>query len=128
MRHRSRQRGMTFWTLSFFLGVLAFSIFVLFKLIPPYMESFKVGGALDSLARQPDVGSMSKAQINEALYKRFDIDNVDTVKLDKDLTIESRGRLKIIRVKYENVVPLLGNVSFLIEFDHAIEVRSGGSE
>ena len=125
MHNHQRQRGMTFWGLSFVLGVLAFSLFLLFKLFPPYMEDFKVKAALDSLARQPDVGSLSRADIASALDKRFDIDNITAVKLAKDLTVEARGRTKVIRIRYENVIPIVANVSVLLEFDHAKEVRSG---
>ena len=118
------QRGMTFWGLTFVLSVLAFSLFILFKLIPPYLESFKVKSALDSLARQPDFSSMVRADIVTALDKRFDIDNID-IKLDKNLTVETRGRVKIVRIKYENVVPVAGNLSLLLDFEHTKETRSG---
>ncbi len=126
MHSKRQQRGMTFWGLSFVLGILAFFLFILFKLIPPYMEDFKVRGALDSLSRQADVGGMSKGDIAEALRKRFEIDNVDSIKLGTDLTVETRGRAKVIRIRYDNVVPVLGNVSLLLEFDHSKEVRSSG--
>jgi hypothetical protein len=115
---------MTFWGLLFVLSVLAFLIFVAFKLFPPYMEDFKVRTALDSLARQTDVGSLGRGEIAETLRKRFEIDNVDAVKLDKDLIIEARGRTKVIRIKYEQVIPMVGNLSVLLEFDHSKEVRA----
>ena len=121
-----RQQGMSFWGLVFFLGVLAFALFIGFKLFPPYMEDFKVKAALDSLARQPDVGTLSRADISTALEKRFDIDNIDAVKLGQDLSVETRGRQKVIRIRYDNVVPVAGNLSILLEFDHIKEVR--GSE
>jgi hypothetical protein len=120
-----QQQGMSFWGLVFFLSVLAFALFIGFKLFPPYMEDFKVRSALDSLARQPDISTMTRADISTALEKRFDIDNIDAVKLAKDLTVETRGRLKVIRIRYENVIPIAGNLSILLEFDHVKEVRSG---
>ena len=121
-----RQQGMTFWGLVFFLSVLAFALFIGFKLFPPYMEDFKVKAALDGLARQPDIGTMSRADISLSLEKRFDIDNIDAVKLAQDLTVETRGRLKVIRIRYDNIIPIVGNLSILLEFDHIKEVR--GSE
>jgi len=121
-----RQQGMTFWSLVFFLGVLAFALFIGFKLFPPYMEDFKVKAALDGLARQPDVGTLSRADISLSLEKRFDIDNIDAVKLAQDLSVETRGRQKIIRIRYDNIIPVVGNLSILLEFDHVKEVR--GSE
>jgi hypothetical protein len=115
---------MTFWGLVFVLGVMAFCLFLAFKLFTPYKEDFKVKAALDSLARQPDFGSMTRGDIGNALSKRFDIDDIDVVKLDKDLTVETQGRLKRVRIRYENVVPIVGNLSVLLEFEHVKEARS----
>jgi hypothetical protein len=125
MQHWRNQSGVTFWGLLFIFGVMAFSLFVGFKLFPAYMEDFKVKSALDGLAKQSDFPSMSRVDINSALYKRFDIDNITAVKLDKDLTVETQGRMKRVRIRYENVIPLFYNISILLEFDHVKETRSG---
>lgn len=124
MQLRKYQRGMSIWSLSFVVGVFTFFIFLGFKLFPPYMEDFKVRNALDSVARSSDIGTMSKADISMALAKRFDIDNIDTVDPTKNLYIENRGRnARAVRIAYEAVIPLFYNVSVLLEFDHAKEVR-----
>lgn len=123
MRSKKYQRGMSIWSMSFVVGVFAFIIFLIFKLFPPYMEYFKVVKALDSLAQSSDIAAMSKADMVTALARRFDIDNVD---LDpaKNLYLEPRGRgSRLMRIHYENVVPLFYNVSLLLEFEHAKEVR-----
>lgn len=117
------QRGMTIWSASFVIGVFVFFIFLGFKLFPVYMDDLKVKSALDSISRLPDVGSMSKADMAAALDKRFDIDNVSTVKPAQHLFLEARGGTRIIRISYEAVVPLFYNISALLEFDHVREVR-----
>ena len=127
MRTMKNQRGMTMWSLLFVLGVIAFIVFLILKLLPVYLADMKVRSALDSLTRQTDAGSMSKGDIAEGLRKRFEIDNVDHVDLGKDMTITARGRNRTIRIKYEAVVPMMGNVSALMEFDPQREVR-GSSE
>lgn len=124
MCNRRQQRGMTFWGLSFVLGVFAFLLFLTFKLFPPYMEDFKVKSALDGLARQSDFSSMSRSDMIVALGKRFDVDDVTAVKLDKDFIVETQGRLKRVRIRYENVIPIVANISILLEFDHVKETRS----
>ena len=124
MGHKKLQQGMTFWGLASILAALAFFLFLLFKLLPPYLADLKVSTALDGLARQPDAGSMSKGEITASLSKRFDIDDVTHVRLDQDLTIELRGRTKVIRIRYEAVVPMAFNISALLEFDHVAEVIS----
>ena len=51
MNLKSRQQGMTMWSLAFVLGVIAFVILLIFKLLPPYVEDMKVRAALIVLAR-----------------------------------------------------------------------------
>ena len=126
MKVLKNQRGMTMWSLLFVLGVIAFITFLVLKLFPPYMADIKVRSALDSLARQSDVDTMTKSDIVVALEKRFDIDSVTHVDPRKDLVITTRGRMRIIRIKYEAVIPMVANISALLEFDHQREVRGSG--
>jgi hypothetical protein len=124
MQDPKRQAGMTMWGMLFILGTLAFSLFLFFKLLPPYMDDFKIKSALESLSRQPDVGTMTVPEVKEAIRKRLEIDSADDLfDLNKILTVEPRGKMKNIRIYYESVVPMAFNVSALISFDHAIEVR-----
>ena len=125
MQYPKRQAGMTMWGLLFVLGTLAFFFFLFAKLFSPYMDDLKVKSALESLARQPDAGSMTVPAIQEAIRKRLEIDSADSFDLSA-LTVETRGKTKIIRIKYESVVPMAFNISALLSFDHVVEVR--GSE
>jgi hypothetical protein len=126
MKHPASQSGMTMWGMLFVLGVLAFFLFLLFKLFPPYMTDFKVRSDLDGLARESDLSSMNRGEIAEALSKRFDIDAVDSVDLNSALSVDMRGRMKIVRIKYEVVVPMFHNISVLLDFDHEKQVAAGG--
>jgi hypothetical protein len=123
MQNPKRQAGMTMWSMLFTLGTLAFFLFLFFKLLPPYMDDFKIASALNSLGRQPDAGSMTVPQVKEALRKRLEIDSADNFDLEKTLTVEPRGKMKSIRINYESVVPMAFNISALLSFDHAIEIR-----
>ena len=124
MQNLKHQSGMTMWGLLFVLGTLAFFLFLGFKLFPPYMTDFKVKSALDSLAQQSDAGTMSVADIREAIRKRLEIDSADDLfDLNKVLTVEPRGRVKVIRFSYESVIPMAFNISALLDFDHSVEVR-----
>lgn len=124
MQNPKRQAGMTMWGLLFVLGTLAFFFFLFAKLFSPYMDDFKVKTALESLARQSDAGSMTVPAIQEAIRKRLEIDSADDLlDLNKDLTVETRGKMKVIRINYGREVPMVYNISALLSFDHAIEVR-----
>jgi len=123
MRIPKRQSGMTMWSMLYVLGTLAFFMFILFKLIPPYLDDVKISGALESLGRQSDAGTMSIPEIKEALRKRFEIDNIDSFDLNNSLTVTAKGRTRAIRIFYESVTPVLFNASILLTLDHSIEVR-----
>jgi hypothetical protein len=122
MQNPKRQAGMSMWSLLFVLGTLAFFFFLFIRLFSPYMDDFKVKTALESLGRQPDVGSMTVPAIQEAIRKRLEIDSADSFDLSA-LTVEAKGKTKTIRIKYEAVVPMAFNISALLSFDHAVEVR-----
>lgn len=121
---RAVQKGMTLWGTTFILGVLGFAVFLVLKLFPVYMQDFKVEKALQSVAAQPGAGALTKSEIVDALYKRFMVDDIEHVKPEHDLVIEQSGKKKVYRLNYEAVVPLFHNVSALIEFRHAQEVRA----
>ena len=124
MQDRNYQSGMTMWGVLFVLGTLAFFLFLFFKLLPPYLTDLKIGSALESLGKQPDVATMTTLDIKEAIRKRLEIDSADELfDLNKVLTVEPRGRMRVIRVNYETVVPMAYNVSALLNFDHSVEVR-----
>jgi hypothetical protein len=123
MNFRQQQRGITFWGLCFMLGVLAFVVFLVFKLYPPYLDDFKVKTALSSVARQPDFGSMTRPEIVSALEKRFDVDDITHVVPNKDLIMETRGRTRLLRIEYERVIPIVGNLSILLSFNHIQETK-----
>ncbi len=120
----SRQRGMSMWSGLFVLGTISFFLFLTFKLLPAYSNDFKIKTAMDSIAREPGVGAATKAELIDRFAKRISIDNVDTLDLGKNLTVQTQGKTKTIRIAYEAVVPIAYNVSALIEFDHVRQVRS----
>ena len=123
MHYPKRQAGMSMWSLLFVLGTLAFFLFLFFKLFSPYMDDFKVKTALMSLGKQSDAGTMTLPQIKEAIRKRLEIDSADNFDLESTLTLEARGKNKVIRINYEAVVPMAFNISALLTFNHSIEVR-----
>lgn len=124
MRSMSKQRGMSFWSLSVVLIVFGFFVFLFLKLLPPYMEYGKVKTVLENVARQPEAGNMERAEIVKALENRFNIEDVSRVDLKKHLTIEKKPGVTIFKIAYEVRVPLLYQVSALMEFEHSVQAKS----
>ena len=124
MKLKSQQTGATLWSMISISVLVIFFALLLIQLIPPYLADMKVRAALDSIERQAQGGTMSNAQIMIALEKRFDIDSITHVNLREDVVIEREGRMKIVRIAYEAQIPLVFNISALLEFDHSAEVRA----
>lgn len=120
----NKQNGMTFWGLLVVAAVFIFFVMLFFKLLPPYMEYAKVKAALDGIAKQPGISTMEKADIRAAFDRRFNIDSVDDIDLNKALIVEKKPGGMTIRLTYERRVPLAYNVTALIEFDDTAQVSA----
>lgn len=124
MNLKSRQRGVTMWGMLMISLMVVFFALLLFKLIPPYLQDLKVNAALDSIEQEASGSGMSKPEIIVALRKRFDIDDIDHVD-PADITIQRRGVFIVVDIEYEAIVPLVLNISALLEFNHSAEIPAG---
>jgi len=123
MNRQTRQKGITMWGILAIAVVVVFFLLIIIKIVPIYMTGMKVSSALNGLAAQPGADSMTNLQILEALYKRFQIEDIDEhITLRDTLSFEKKGKSRIVRIAYEDVAPLFGNISILVEFDHSVEV------
>jgi hypothetical protein len=114
---------MTFWGLLVIAAIFAFFVMLFFKLLPPYIEYGKVKATLESIAKQPDAGAMEKTQIKAAFDRRFSIEDIYDIDLNKALVVEKKPGSMSIRIFYDRKVPLAYNVTALIEFDHTVQVN-----
>ena len=119
----SKQNGMSFWSLMVVAAVFAFFLLLFFKLFPPYTEHAKVKAALENISRQPDAGNMEKGQIKAAFERRFNVEDVGNIDLNKNLIVEKSPSGMTIRIFYERRVPIAYNISALIEFDDTAQVN-----
>jgi len=86
------------------------------KLVPAYLEYFAVKKAITRISNEPNFRDMSKKDIADSFYKIALIDNIKEVS-EADLIISQDDSGKtIISVEYQQVVPLMGNVSALLDF------------
>ena len=124
MQTRTTQKGMTFWGLLMVFALIVFFTVLTLKLLPPYMQYGKVKTALENVAHQPEAAAMERADIKAALDRRFSIEDVNDVDLNKSLFVEKKPGVTTIRIAYERRVPLAYNVTALIEFDHSVQVNA----
>jgi len=118
---RSSQRGMTMIGWILVLGLIAFFTLLTLRLLPLYLNNFKIKSSLASLKEEPHITQKSKAEVWKLLYKRFYINAADTVE-KKDVTItKSTGTMKIV-VDYETRVNIAGNVDAVVSFTEKLDL------
>lgn len=123
MRLRKKQRGLSFLGLVVLVGVLGFCAVIGLKLIPIYMESWKINGIMEAVISEPGINDQSRQEVIESMLKRLDIDAVDAVNYSNwrdKLTVAKRKNNVTINVRYEITTPLLGNLSLLAVFDKSV--------
>lgn len=114
------QQGLTFISLVFVLGLIAFFVLLALKIGPIYLDHSKVTSALAVLKETPDIEHQSEAEIRESLSKRFNINYVYDV-TPQDITITRHGDYLKVAIDYEVVKNIAGNLSVLVEFNDVVE-------
>ena len=120
MHSKTRQRGISLWGILFLLAVFGFAAVIGLKLVPVYLESYKIDKAMTGVLSDPRVANQSDRDIVIALSKRLDIDGITRI---TDLnfreygTITKRNRTVNMEISYQAKVPLFGNLTLLADFD-----------
>lgn len=122
MQTLKSQRGMTAIGWLIVLGLIGFFVLLALRMIPSYLEYATVSAALESLQNEPGMANKTPQDIRILLGKRFDINDVKTIKA-KDVDIVNQGNAYLVGVDYEVRMPVVGNVDVVMSFVKEIEVR-----
>ena len=112
---QSRQRGLTMIGFLFVAVVLVMIAILAMKVAPAYMEFFSVKKILNTMGQEPELKSMSNADIRHDFEKRANVDYVTAVK-PGDLTIDRQGAVPVVTADYTYRTQLVGNVSLVVDF------------
>ena len=116
MKTFKRQAGLTAISMAVLLVIGAFFVLLALRLVPIYLENFKVRSHLQTLAKDPEIRSMSDEEILDKLFRRFDIDDVDNVKRDDVVIEELEDKKRRITITYEVRTSALANVDMIASF------------
>ena len=114
-----KQRGIGMLNLLYVLVTLAAFGLVGLKLLPLYLEGFKVQKAITAVAAAPGATERMPKELAYSVVKRLDIDGVTRIKESnwkEYLTIKIRGKAVSIKAEYQSVVPLFMDISLLTQF------------
>lgn len=117
----NKQRGLTFISLVFVLGLIAFFTLLVLKIAPIYFDNSKVKNAVAAIEQSVDITTKTRAEILSSLEKRFNMNYVDFISND-DIKITAQPGYVKLDIEYERIEPILGNLSVLVEFHEGFEV------
>jgi hypothetical protein len=120
---RSKQSGWTFWSLSVVVIAVVLLALLFMRLFPPYFDNMKLQEALNKIVEDPRITDMTRRQVIQELDNILYIDYAhEVVDLKESLTIAKKDKVTTIAVDYEVVVPLVYNVSALLDFKNRVEI------
>jgi len=118
------QRGMTYLGMLILMIVIAFCAIVVIKVMPVYLEHFKVESSLKSLAQdsKANMAQLPPAEIRKLLMRRLEVNDVSHVKKE-NIAISREGNKTMVDVSYEARVTLFFNLDLVARFpDNHIEL------
>lgn len=117
---RVAQRGIGMLGLLLVVGLLAFVLLVGLRLMPVYLENFKVEDVLESLHQEGQLTQKSTRDIQRLILKRLEINDVHNVSKEHIDIQKKRGQV-IVNIQYEVRTSLFGNLDIVARFDELFE-------
>lgn len=122
MQHR--QRGMTFLGIIVLVIVVGAWVYSGIRLVPKYLEYMRVAATLEKVRDEYDSNpGTTDFMLRKAVERHFDIEMVEII-TSNDIEIRKEGGTFFMRAFYDDTVPLVANVSFLVEFDKTVEIAA----
>lgn len=110
-----KQQGMSFIGLVLMIAGIVFVAVIGMKLAPSYIEYAAVKKAIKKVSNEPNLNEKSNKEIKDSFERSAIVDNVKSISKN-DLNITKTDSAVLIDVEYQVVVPLVANVSALIDF------------
>ncbi len=109
------QRGLSIIGFLFVVAVVVVVALVGFRMVPAYIEWYTIQKALE--AAVADAGNdPSLMNIRKAMERKLSADYADAVSA-KDVNVTKQGNTIVAQVSWQKILPMVGNVSILIDFD-----------
>ena len=123
MQTAKKQQGMTLigWVLMFLL--IAVIAIVVLKLVPVYLDGYKVYQSMESLKADDTAKGKNTAELRKLLLRRLDINMVTDVTSD-NITFTRQGGKTILDVEYEVRKQMFGNLYAVVVFNKSVEIDS----
>ncbi len=122
MKAIKKTSGMTLLGFIFMMMIVGLFAYAGFKLVPAYLEFSSVKDSMKTLKAQWGGRGSSPAQIKRDLDKIFYTSYVESVKPQHIKITRGNGGY-VVTVKYDKREPFIGNLDFLMHFQHQVVLR-----
>ncbi|HMW17016.1 MAG TPA: DUF4845 domain-containing protein [Accumulibacter sp.] len=112
----TRQRGLALTGLIIWAVVVALVAILSIRVLPEVIDYYKIRQAVKAVAT--DSNGRSVAELRSAFSKYAEVEHIKTL-TPTDLDIYKEDNQVVIAFAYEKRIPLIANVSLLIEFNGA---------
>jgi hypothetical protein len=121
MRTLNRQTGMTAIGWLIVLALIGFFVLITLKMVPSYLEYYKIVSTLESLEEESDL--KTPAAIRRLVERRFEISYVDRITA-RDVQIQPAGPYYKVTAQYNASEHLFGNVYVVMKFYKQVRVAA----
>lgn len=111
---RRRQYGLSMIGFLFVAAVVVVVALLTFRMLPAYIEYYTIQKALEQALNDP--GEPSLYNVRRAMDRRLSADYADAVQ-GKDVELTRNGNSIVASVSWQIKLPLVYNVSLLLDFD-----------
>ena len=114
------QNGATMWGWLALITMIGFIAMLAFKIVPVYFDHSLVRSALQDVVDSSDFNNMSNKSIARTVQNRLTINNIRDIDRKAFQTKQDKMGRKYILIKYDRKVPVISNVSAIVEFNEEI--------
>ncbi|MDZ7669166.1 MAG: DUF4845 domain-containing protein [Gammaproteobacteria bacterium] len=115
-----RQRGLTAIGGLVVLVLVVGGIILTLKLVPHYLDFYTMQSVLEGMPAK-DVRAMNRGALNDAIEKRFKINNLRDFKISDIINVERSRDITVLEVNYERREHLFFNIDVVITFEKSYE-------
>jgi hypothetical protein len=120
---RKSQRGVTLIGWVILLTPVAIIGYAGILLTPKYLNYFNVVKAMNQEAAEAkDSAQVDPKLVRAGLGRRFDVEYIDKP-TPNDIDVHRDGDHWVMVANYEELVPLVGNVSILVQFNKQVNLQ-----
>lgn len=121
---RNKQRGVTFLGWVILLIPFALVVYIAIRLTPIYLNYMAVAKAMTNLASETVEGSpVNEPALRVSLDKSFNIEGINTPSVKQDFKVQRVGDDIMAIIEYEEVAPMIANVSILVQFKKQVKLQ-----